>query len=91
MEDFQFRPSYKLLPPSKSFSGVVRVPGSKSITNRAFLIAALACGTTRLHNLLRSDDTRYMGEALQKLGVKIEFSEDFSEATVRRCVRSARH
>ena len=82
MEDFQFRPSYKLLPPSKSFSGVVRVPGSKSITNRAFLIAALACGTTRLHNLLRSDDTRYMGEALQKLGVKIEFSEDFSEATV---------
>lgn len=82
MEDFQFRPSFVQLPPSNSFSGVVRVPGSKSITNRAFLIAALARGKTRLHNLLRSDDTRYMGEALQKLGVKIDFSEDFSEATV---------
>ena len=46
------------------------------------MIAAFAHGTTKLHNLLRSDDTRYMGEALQKLGVKIEFSKDFSEAVV---------
>lgn len=65
-----------------SFEGSVRVPGSKSITNRAFLIAALASGTTRLHNLLKSDDTRYMGEALRRLGVQIDFSKDYTEAVV---------
>ena len=82
MDEFQFRPSYIQLPAFSTFSGEVRLPGSKSITNRAFLIAALARGTTRLHNLLKSDDTRYMGEALQKLGVKIDFSDDYSEAVV---------
>ena len=75
MDEFQFRPSFIQLSAFSTFSGEVRLPGSKSITNRAFLIAALARGTTRLHNLLKSDDTRYMGEALQKLGVKIDFSE----------------
>ena len=58
------------------------MPGSKSITNRAFLIAALAKGKTKLCNLLRSDDTRYMGAALNELGVKIDFNEDYSEAVV---------
>ena len=82
MDDFQFRPSFIQLPAFTTFNGEVRLPGSKSITNRAFLIAALARGTTRLHNLLKSDDTRYMGEALQKLGVRIDFSDDFSEAVV---------
>lgn len=83
MDDFQFRPSFIQLPAFTSFNGEVRLPGSKSITNRAFLIAALAQGETRLHNLLKSDDTRYMGEALQKLGVHIDFSDDFSEAVVK--------
>ena len=82
MEDFQFRPSFIQLPAFTSFDGEIRLPGSKSITNRAFLIAALAEGRTRLHNLLKSDDTRYMGEALRKLGVHIDFSDDFSEAVV---------
>ena len=82
MDEFQFRPSFIQLPASSSFSGEVRLPGSKSITNRAFLIAALSKGTTRLHNLLKSDDTRYMGEALKLLGIPIEFSDDFSEAVV---------
>ncbi len=82
MEDFQFRKSFEQLPAFKSFEGTIQLPGSKSITNRAFLISALAAGKTRLHNLLKSDDTRYMGEALQKLGVKIQFSDDFSEAVV---------
>ena len=80
MKEFQFRPSFIQIPALSSFNGEIRLPGSKSITNRAFLIAALAKGETRLHNLLRSDDTCYMGEALQKLGVKIEFSEDYTEA-----------
>ena len=82
MKEFQFRPSFIQIPALSSFEGEIRLPGSKSITNRAFLIAALAEGTTRLHNLLRSDDTCYMGEALQKLGVGIEFSEDFADAVV---------
>ncbi len=82
MSEFQFRPSFVQLSALSSYCGELRLPGSKSITNRAFLIAALAKGTTRLHNLLKSDDTRYMGEALQKLGVQIEFSDDFSEAVV---------
>lgn len=82
MEDFQFRKSFEQLPAFKSFEGTIQLPGSKSITNRAFLISALANGKTRLHNLLKSDDTRYMGEALQKLGVEIQFSDDFSEAVV---------
>lgn len=77
-----FKPSFIQLPACSSYNGEVRVPGSKSITNRAFLIAAMAQGTTKLHNLLKSDDTRYMGEALKQLGVKIDFSEDYSEAVV---------
>lgn len=76
------RPSSLQLPALSSYNGEVRVPGSKSITNRVFLISALARGTTKLHNLLRSDDTRYMGEALKELGIKIEMSDDYTEATV---------
>lgn len=48
------------------------VPGSKSLTNRALLLAALAEGTTTLHNVLESDDTRVMEQALKALGVKVE-------------------
>ena len=83
MANSTIRPASILLPPLRSYDGEIRVPGSKSITNRVFLISALAEGTTRLHNLLRSDDTCYMGEAPKQLGVKIQMSEDFTEATVR--------
>lgn len=48
-----------------------RIPGSKSITNRALVLAALAEGTTRLEGVLESDDTRYMQEALVALGVAV--------------------
>lgn len=51
---------------------VVRPPGSKSITNRALLVAALAAGETRLHGALYSDDTERMSEALAQLGVRME-------------------
>lgn len=47
------------------------VPGSKSITNRAFILAALANGTTTLHGVLHSDDTRHMRNALTSLGIKV--------------------
>jgi 3-phosphoshikimate 1-carboxyvinyltransferase len=52
--------------------GTVRLPGSKSISNRTLLLAALAKGTTRIIDLLASDDTHVMLTALQNLGVKWE-------------------
>jgi 3-phosphoshikimate 1-carboxyvinyltransferase len=50
---------------------VWRVPGSKSITNRALVLAALAEGTTRLEGVLASDDTRHMRAALEALGIGV--------------------
>lgn len=60
------------LPHVSHCAGQVRLPGSKSIANRALLLAALAAGKTRLHNLLDSDDTRHMRKALCALGIEIE-------------------
>lgn len=56
------------LPPLNGASGTVRLPGSKSISNRVLLLAGLAAGTTAVHDLLDSDDTRVMLDALQTLG-----------------------
>ncbi|HEY9219621.1 MAG TPA: 3-phosphoshikimate 1-carboxyvinyltransferase [Phenylobacterium sp.] len=52
--------------------GSVRLPGSKSITNRALLLAALAKGTSRLTGALKSDDTAHMATALRAMGVEID-------------------
>jgi 3-phosphoshikimate 1-carboxyvinyltransferase len=57
------------LQPISRISGEITLPGSKSISNRALLLAALAEGGTTLQNLLDSDDTRHMLTALKKLGV----------------------
>ncbi|NIF41203.1 3-phosphoshikimate 1-carboxyvinyltransferase [Burkholderia sp. Tr-862] len=62
---------YLDLGPYSSASGTVRLPGSKSISNRVLLLAALAEGDTTITNLLDSDDTRVMLDALGKLGVKL--------------------
>ncbi|NLP62373.1 3-phosphoshikimate 1-carboxyvinyltransferase [Paraburkholderia sacchari] len=59
------------LGPFTRASGTVRLPGSKSISNRVLLLAALAEGETTITNLLDSDDTRVMLDALAKLGVKL--------------------
>jgi 3-phosphoshikimate 1-carboxyvinyltransferase len=59
------------LPPLRSAAGSVRLPGSKSISNRMLLLAALAQGTTEIRDLLDSDDTRVMLAALGKLGVGV--------------------
>ena len=59
------------LPPLRSAAGSVRLPGSKSISNRMLLLAALAQGTTEIRDLLDSDDTRVMLAALQKVGVGV--------------------
>ena len=55
--------------PRAGACGEVVVPGSKSISNRMLLLAALADGVTRLHRVLDSDDTRVMIDSLGKLGV----------------------
>jgi len=60
------------LPPLLSAHGTVQLPGSKSISNRVLLLAALAHGTTEVRDLLQSDDTERMLDALRTLGVKIE-------------------
>ncbi len=60
------------LPPFQSAQGTVTLPGSKSISNRVLLLAALCQGTTRIHDLLDSDDTRVMLKALAQLGCRIE-------------------
>ncbi len=56
------------IPPLISAAGRVRLPGSKSISNRVLLLAGLAAGTTAVHDLLDSDDTRVMLDALRALG-----------------------
>jgi len=56
------------IPPLESASGDVVLPGSKSISNRVLLLAALSQGTTSVHDLLDSDDTRVMLDALVQLG-----------------------
>jgi 3-phosphoshikimate 1-carboxyvinyltransferase len=59
------------IPPLSHTSGTVVLPGSKSISNRVLLLAALSQGTTLVHDLLDSDDTQVMLTALAQLGCKI--------------------
>ena len=66
------RAKLTIIPPGKPLVGRAMPPGSKSITNRALLLAGLAKGTSRLTGALKSDDTRYMAEALRAMGVIID-------------------
>ncbi|MGP1677147.1 MAG: 3-phosphoshikimate 1-carboxyvinyltransferase, partial [Burkholderiales bacterium] len=63
---------YLDLGPIRSVTGTVKLPGSKSISNRVLLLAALASGETRLHDLLDSDDTHVMIDALRTLGIALQ-------------------
>ena len=60
------------LPPLAAAAGTVRLPGSKSISNRVLLLAGLCEGSTLIHDLLDSDDTRVMLDALRSLGCGVE-------------------
>jgi 3-phosphoshikimate 1-carboxyvinyltransferase len=60
------------LPPAGQAKGQITLPGSKSISNRTLLLAALAHGTTEIRDLLASDDTARMLEALTQLGIGLE-------------------
>ncbi|KOO56939.1 3-phosphoshikimate 1-carboxyvinyltransferase [Rheinheimera sp. KL1] len=64
------------LEPIAKVEGVVHLPGSKSISNRALLLAAMAKGKTRITNLLDSDDVSHMLNALTALGVQFSLSAD---------------
>ncbi|MDL9998686.1 bifunctional 3-phosphoshikimate 1-carboxyvinyltransferase/cytidylate kinase [Variovorax sp. J22P240] len=64
------------IPPLAAAAGTVRLPGSKSISNRVLLLAALASGTTTVRDLLDSDDTRVMLDALAALGCGIDRSDN---------------
>ena len=58
------------------------LPGSKSLSNRALLLGALAAGNTQLTNLLKSDDVDRMTDALRQLGTTVDLSGDGTEALV---------
>ena len=64
--------SVTLTPPQRPLKGRLALPGSKSITNRALLLAALASGRSALTGALKSDDTARMAEALIAMGVTVE-------------------
>ena len=67
--------SIEIQPLAKRLDTTVAIPGSKSYTNRALLVAALAEGESKLSGALFSDDTDYMAESLRKLGVVVEADE----------------
>lgn len=71
------------LDPISGVAGEVNVPGSKSLSNRALLLAALAEGTTVLTNLLDSDDIRHMLNALSALGVEYSLSNNNTRCEVK--------
>lgn len=75
-------PSIRISPITHPLNASVHVPGSKSLTNRALLISALANGTTRLTNALFSDDSKYFAQALQTLGFDVQLDEPNHEMAV---------
>jgi 3-phosphoshikimate 1-carboxyvinyltransferase len=81
-ETFMTQASQIEIKPTTAVTGSIQPPGSKSITNRAFICAALADGTTKLIGALDSEDTRMMFQALCDLGIQVEADWDHSEITV---------
>lgn len=75
----------ELQPFSQPIDAEVVVPGSKSYTNRALLIAALCDGQTTIDGALFSDDTHYMAESLRRLGIAVEADPDHCRFTVSGC------
>ena len=68
--------------PCSPISASIRPPGSKSITNRALICAALAQGTSHLSGVLDSEDTRVMLQALRDLGVSLQHDLETSRVTM---------
>uniref|UniRef100_A0A2N9ICU0 Enolpyruvate transferase domain-containing protein n=1 Tax=Fagus sylvatica TaxID=28930 RepID=A0A2N9ICU0_FAGSY len=74
-----------VLQPIKDISGTIKLPGSKSLSNRILLLAALSEGTTVVDNLLNSDDIHYMLGALKTLGLRVEEDKAIKRAIVEGC------
>ena len=75
----------EIVPLEKPVRAEITVPGSKSITNRALLLAALADGESTLDGVLWSDDTRYMVDALRRLGIDVQGNDSRPRLVVRGC------
>src|ERR1700733_8916479 len=78
----------EIMPLEGPVSAVITVPGSKSITNRALILAALSDGATVLRGALWSEDTQIMTAALRQLGFDVEGEPDgkeFCNCTLRIC------
>ncbi|MCH7813278.1 MAG: 3-phosphoshikimate 1-carboxyvinyltransferase [Planctomycetes bacterium] len=74
-----------LRPITGPLNAVVQVPGSKSLTNRALVVAALADGSSRLTGVLPADDTRHMIQCLRALEIDLTFDEQRCTVEVRGC------
>lgn len=77
--------TYQVKPVSGPVEGTVRPPGSKSITNRALIVAALAQGTTHLTGVLDSQDTQVMIESLNRLGISVKHDPESCSIEVEGC------
>ncbi|KAL6311500.1 hypothetical protein AAG906_009805 [Vitis piasezkii] len=74
-----------VLQPIKEISGTIRLPGSKSLSNRILLLAALSEGTTVVDNLLNCEDVHYMLGALRTLGLQVEEQSENKRVIVQGC------
>lgn len=74
-----------VLQPIKEISGTITLPGSKSLSNRILLLAALSEGTTVVDNLLNSEDVHYMLGALRTLGLQVEEQSENKRVIVQGC------
>ena len=77
-------PMLPMIPVEAPLDIVVTVPGSKSLSNRALVVASLAEGKSRLSNVLHSDDTRFMMSHLRTLGIALQTLDDEIEIEGRR-------
>ncbi len=82
LKPISYPPQYQVQPVTKPIRGTFRVPGSKSLTNRALILAALAEGTSTLTGALASDDTAVMIDSLQRLGFTVTVDEAEETITV---------
>src|SRR5258708_2412817 len=73
----------EIQPQEGVYEAVLEVPGSKSISNRALILAALSKGETELSNLQFSDDSRRMLVCLKHLGFEVDWNEEAKSARVR--------
>jgi hypothetical protein len=78
-----------ITPITHPFTGAITPPGSKSMTNRALILAALAAGRSTLTNILLADDTKVMLEALEQLGFELDVNESTTpQSSVERTAKS---